>query len=147
MTTEGVRGDFVETDITLFAQTAGATLVTLMTTDVWQRVSERVTRLWRRTQPARAETFTAELEADRAEVLAAVEAGDEESLGELRAQWQGRIRRLLMAQPSVLEELRLLLDEFSPPSEAAPAVPTQYASASGQARVYQAGHDQHISER
>jgi hypothetical protein len=147
MTTEGVVRESVEPELTFFAQSAGTTLVTLMTTDVWQRVSERLTQLWHGIQPQRAETVAAELEADRADVLTAVDSGDEATLDELRAQWQGRLRRLLVAEPGAREELRRLLDEFSPPQATdAPGV-AQHASASGQARIYQAGRDQHIAER
>jgi hypothetical protein len=137
----------METELTLLAQNAGTTLVTLMATDAWQRMNEGITQLWRRIQPQRAETIAAELAADREEALAAVEAGDEETLHELRAQWQGRLRRFLVAQPSALEDVRCLLDEFTPPGAPAAGNIVQRASASGRARIYQAGRDQYITER
>jgi hypothetical protein len=79
-------------------------------------------------------------------VLAAVAADDQETLDELRLQWQGTVRRLLVARPTAAEELRALLDRLDPGGSAAQQV-TQHATASGQARVYQAGRDQHIAER
>ncbi|GGS16586.1 hypothetical protein GCM10010269_64640 [Streptomyces humidus] len=136
----------MESEVTLLAQSAGATLVTLMATDAWHRVRDGITQLWRRTQPERAETVTAELEATHEDVLAAAAAGDRETLDELRLQWQGSVRRLLVARPAAVEELRALLDRLDPGGSAARQI-SQHATASGQARVYQAGRDQHIAER
>lgn len=118
-----------------------------MATDAWQAAREGITRLWRRVQPDRAETLIGELAVDREDVLAARAADDEEALGELRAQWQGRFRRLLAAHPEAAGELRRLLDELAPADGAARPSISQQATASGQSRVYQAGRDQHITER
>ncbi|ELP64852.1 hypothetical protein STRTUCAR8_03302 [Streptomyces turgidiscabies Car8] len=90
--------------------------------------------------------MAAELEAGREDALAAMVANDQETLDELRLQWQGLLRRLIVARPTAAEELRRLLDEVDPDGAAARHV-TQHATASGQARVYQAGRDQHITER
>ncbi|MDQ0683404.1 hypothetical protein QFZ56_002367 [Streptomyces achromogenes] len=136
----------MDSEVTLLAQSAGATLVTLMATDAWHRVRDGIAQLWRRTQPERAETVTAELEATHEDVLAAAAAGDQETLDELRLQWQGSVRRLLVARPAAVEELRALLDRLDPDGSAARQI-SQHATASGQARVYQAGRDQHIAER
>lgn len=136
----------MDPETALLAQSAGVTLVTLMTTDAWVRTREGITQLWRRMQPHRAEAVAAELEATREDALAADEAGDQETLGELHLEWQGRLRRLLAARPGAAAELRGLLDELEPRSATGPAV-TQHADASGRARIYQAGRDQHITER
>jgi hypothetical protein len=137
----------VEPDFTPFAHGAGTTLVALMTTEAWQHLRERFTQLWHRFQPHRAGTLAVELAADQEEAMAAARAGDEATLDELRAQWRGRLRRLLVAEPSAYPALRSLLDEFAPPD--APGAPhiVQHASATGHARVYQAGRDQHSTER
>lgn len=136
----------MDPEAALLAQSAGVTLVTLMTTDAWSRTREGITQLWRRTQPHRAEAVLAELDATREDALAAGEADDQETLGELHLEWQGRIRRLLAAQPDAAVELRGLLDELDPTGPTGPAI-TQNASASGQARIYQAGRDQHNAQR
>ncbi|MFC5955442.1 hypothetical protein ACFP51_13370 [Streptomyces pratens] len=136
----------MDPETALPAQSAGVTLVTLMTTDAWNRTREGVTRLWHRTQPHRAETVAAELAATREDALAAGEADDQETLGELHTEWQGRLRRLLAARPGAAAELRGLLEELDPGGATGPAV-TQYASASGHARIYQAGRDQHNAQR
>lgn len=141
-----VRGRAVDPEITLLAQGAGTTLVTLMATDAWQATRDGITRLWGRVQPHRADTVAAELEAGQAEVLAAVAVDDQETLSELRTEWQGRIRRLLVARPDAAAELRGLLDELAPAEQSATPAVTQHATASGHGRVYQAGRDQHITE-
>ncbi|MFI5758127.1 hypothetical protein [Streptomyces sp. NPDC051569] len=137
----------MDPEITSLAQSGGATLVALMATDAWQAARERLVHLWRRTQPHRAESVAAELDAGQAEVLAASLADDQEVLSEVRAEWQARLRRLLVARPDAAAELRRLLDEITPPISTADPAITQRASASGHARVYQAGRDQHITER
>ncbi|MFE7129420.1 hypothetical protein ACFVIM_00990 [Streptomyces sp. NPDC057638] len=136
----------MDAEVALLAQSAGTTLVALMATDAWQHMREGITRLWRRTQPERADTIAAELEAGRDDVLAAVASGDHEDLEELRLQWQGSVRRLLVERPDAVEELRALLDRLDPGGSAARRI-TQHATVSGRGRVYQAGRDQHITER
>ncbi|MFL4950808.1 hypothetical protein ACJ6WE_26480 [Streptomyces sp. MMS24-I31] len=136
----------MDPETALLAQSAGVTLVTLMTTDAWHRTRDGITQLWRRMQPHRAEAVAAELEATREDALAAGEADDQETLSELHLEWQGRLRRLLAAQPGAAAELRILLGELEPQGATGPAI-TQHASASGQARIYQAGRDQHNAER
>ncbi|MFF5568180.1 hypothetical protein ACFY7Z_25170 [Streptomyces sp. NPDC012623] len=137
----------MDSEIISLAQGGGATLVALMVTDAWQAAREGFVQLWRRTQPQRAEAVAAELDAGRAEVMAAAAVDDQEVLNEVRVEWQGRLRRLLVAQPAAAAELRRLLDEIAPPRPAADPAPVQRATASGHARVYQAGRDQHITER
>lgn len=136
----------MDAEVALLAQSAGTTLVALMATDAWQHMRDGITRLWRRTQPERADTVAAELEAGREDVLAAIATDDQETLDELRLQWQGSVRRLLVAQPAAVEELRALLDQLDPDGSVARQI-TQHATASGQGRVYQAGRDQRITER
>ncbi|MGC5000047.1 hypothetical protein [Streptomyces sp. DT195] len=137
----------MDLEISSLAQSGGATLVTLMATDAWQTAREGFVQLWRRMQPQRAEAVAAELDVGYAEVLAAAVADDQEVLSEVRAEWQGRLRRLLVAQPEAAAELRRLLDEIDPSASAVDAAVTQRATASGHARIYQAGRDQHITER
>ncbi|KUO13098.1 hypothetical protein [Streptomyces sp. DSM 15324] len=136
----------MDPEVAALAQSAGVTLVTLMATDAWQHARDGIMRLWRRAQPESAESVAAELEAGREDVLAAVVVDDQETLDELRLQWQGMVRRLLVARPAAVEELRGLLDQLDPDGATARQI-SQHATASGQARVYQAGRDQHIAER
>ncbi|MFC9702808.1 MULTISPECIES: hypothetical protein [Streptomyces] len=135
----------MDAELAVLAGTAGTTLVTLLTTEAWQRVSDGITSLWRRAEPERAEVISAELEVTRTDLLAAQAGGDLETGGELGAEWQGRIRRLLVTHPEEAAALRAILDELRPTPDV-PSV-TQHATASGHARVYQAGRDQHIDQR
>ncbi|MYS22519.1 hypothetical protein GA0115240_142182 [Streptomyces sp. DvalAA-14] len=137
----------MDPEITSLAQGGGATLVTLMATDAWQAAREGFVQLWRRMQPNRAEAISAELDAGHAEVAAAVVVDDQGVLSEVRAEWQGRLRRLLVGRPEAVAELRRLLDEIAPLALAGVPAVTQRAIASGHARIYQAGRDQHITEQ
>ncbi|MFI2200668.1 hypothetical protein ACH47Z_07780 [Streptomyces sp. NPDC020192] len=136
----------MDPETAVLAGTAGTTLVTLLTTEVWQRARDGIASLWRRAEPGRAEAISAELDVTRGDLLAAQAGGDLESRSELGTEWQGRIRRLLAAHPEETEALRALLNELAPYTPADSSV-TQHATASGHARVYQAGRDQNFGHR
>ncbi|MFD8871247.1 hypothetical protein ACFV1F_44100 [Streptomyces sp. NPDC059590] len=144
----------MEPQIADLARTAGSTVVALMATDAWQRARERIVALWHRAQPDRADGIDGELETTRDDLLAARDAEDsedEETRRELSEEWAGRMRRFLVAHPEVVEELRRVLDELSPAlpgnDQAMNTTIHMRAEASGSGRVYQAGRDQHITER
>jgi hypothetical protein len=136
-------------EIAELARTAGTTVVALMAGQAWESARDGVVALWQRFQPARAEAVGGELEATRDDLLRARESGDTDTEGELAAEWQARVRRLLLAQPEVADELRRILSELSPQFlEQRPTVDVRLrAEVSGSGRVYQAGRDQHITER
>ncbi|WP_328328180.1 MULTISPECIES: hypothetical protein [unclassified Streptomyces] len=133
----------MDPEIAALAGTAGTTLVTLLTTDTWPSIRDGLVSLWQRARPDRAPHIADELNVTRAELLSAQAVGDREVEAEVRAEWQGRIRRLVAAHPELVEELRALVAELAPDDAVAPAV-TQHATASGRARVYQAGRDMRI---
>ncbi|WNI18143.1 hypothetical protein [Actinacidiphila sp. ITFR-21] len=137
----------MEPEIAALAASASTTLVTLLATEVWQRVREGAVALWSRASPERAEAVGAELDVSRADLLAARAAGDMESERELHAEWQGRLRRLMAAEPTAVEDLLRFMNELGSlaPAPSAPRIQLR-ASASGHGRVYQAGRDQHITE-
>ncbi|MER7485962.1 hypothetical protein ABTY20_08660 [Streptomyces sp. NPDC126497] len=139
----------MDPEIAALAGTAGTTVVALMATNAWEAARDGMVALWRRFQPARAEGIGEELEAGRADLLLARRAGDTGSEAGLTAEWQGRVRRFLLAQPEAADELRRILDELSPsvPEDPGPGQIRLQARASGSARIYQAGRDQHITER
>lgn len=136
----------VDPEIAALAGTAGTTLVTLLTTEGWERAKDAIASLWRRPQPERVDSIEAELRTTREELLAAQASGDPATEAELRVEWQGRIRRLLVAHPAMAEELRSALAQLAPDAQLGASV-TQRASASGEARVYQAGRDLHYGQR
>lgn len=140
----------MDSEFTSLARSAGGTVVTLVASDAWQAAREGIVRLWRRFQPDRAETVAAELDVSRDDILAVLDAAaadDERTTDEIRAEWQGRFRRLLVAHPEAAGELRRLLAELAPRDAATVVTVDQRATASDSARVYQAGRDQHITER
>ncbi|MFJ9824355.1 hypothetical protein ACIRSU_08255 [Streptomyces sp. NPDC101160] len=135
----------MDPEIATLAGTAGTTLVTLLATDAWQSIRDGIAGLWQRVRPERAPAVLDELESSREELLRARDTGDRETEAEVRAEWQGRIRRLLAAHPELVEELRTLLADNAPDAPAAPQV-TQHATASGNARIYQAGRDMRLEQ-
>jgi hypothetical protein len=135
----------VDPELASLTQNAGTTVVALMATEAWQAARSHVLDLWRRVQPGRAEATAAQLDACQEDALTAVPADDRQTLDELRAQWQGLFRRLLVAHPEAAGELRALLDALQPQGSPLPPATAQTATASGRARIYQAGRDQHIT--
>ncbi|MGW1204525.1 hypothetical protein [Streptomyces cyaneofuscatus] len=129
-------------ELAALAQSAGVTLVGLMATDAWERTRDGVVALWQRARPERADAVATELGNIREDLTSDVTAE-----GELAAEWQGRIRRLLIDRPEVAVELQRLLDELTPGTGPAAAPVSQNATASGHSRVYQAGRDLHITDR
>ncbi|WP_422733080.1 hypothetical protein ACN26Y_18005 [Micromonospora sp. WMMD558] len=143
----------MDAELLALANTAGATVVTLLATDAWETAKSAVGSLWQRVHPERAEAVQAELVEARAEVVAARAAGHDEVEPELVREWQRRLRRLLAADPSVAAELLRLLDEEL--TQALPVTGQAWtgdvamrAEASGHGRVYQVGQGAlHVNER
>ncbi|MFF2964660.1 hypothetical protein ACFVT1_38590 [Streptomyces sp. NPDC057963] len=68
-----------------------------MATEAWQAARDGVLELWRRVQPGRADAAAAQLDVSHQDVLAAGVADDHQTLSELRAQWAGLFRRLILS--------------------------------------------------
>ncbi|MFI6703338.1 hypothetical protein ACIBJC_31065 [Streptomyces sp. NPDC050509] len=95
--------------------TAGATaLVQQMATDGWTAARDRVAGFLVARGWGSAESVGADLEATRAELTAAQREDDTEAVDDLHAEWRGRLRRTLRADPEAAAELRALLDELNP---------------------------------
>jgi hypothetical protein len=137
----------VDADLAGLWAVAATTLVTLMTTDTWEQVKGRFVALWRRRQPGQAEAVEADLEASRAEAMAARRDGDRQVQAELAAEWQSRLRRLAGTDQELQGELRRLVEDLRPLLPGGlPAGPVvMQAKASGSSRIYQAGHDQTVT--
>lgn len=131
--------------------TAAATaLVSSMATDAWQQVRATAVALWQRALPESSSAVDAELAQVREEVVAARDGDDQQAEADLAQEWGLRLTRLLRQAPELTEELgRLLDDEWLPLLGAVDRERTagirMTAHASGQARIYQAGRDQHIT--
>ncbi|MEV4365298.1 hypothetical protein ACWEPL_30035 [Nonomuraea sp. NPDC004186] len=131
---------------------AGTALVTAMATDAWQQARAGAVALWRRFRPDQADAVEIELAEVRTQVLAARCDGDDDTERALAGSWQVRLAQLLRADPALAEELRRVLDEDLTPvlpqaEQEQIASIVMKATASGHGRVYQAGRDQHITDR
>ncbi|MFF2658689.1 hypothetical protein ACFVUH_15105 [Kitasatospora sp. NPDC058032] len=100
----------MEAEIAQLVTTGATTVVGLMATEAWTQVRSRLAGLLGRGRDA--EEVSAELEEIRVEVVRA--DGDEELVGDQTAELRNRIRRLLRQDPQAAEELRTLLEEFTP---------------------------------
>ncbi|MFF3375317.1 hypothetical protein ACFYXF_20505 [Streptomyces sp. NPDC002680] len=144
------------------AVAVGTALVGAMATDSWEQAKRALVALWRRVRPeAEADTVGAEFGQARTRLLAALEGGAPGAaapgvtspvVSALETDWQFRLHLLLREHPDLAGELRRVLD-----AELTPLLPegdgtrggtvVMKAQASGSGRVYQAGRDQHITER
>ncbi|HLK00611.1 MAG TPA: hypothetical protein VKU39_11980 [Streptosporangiaceae bacterium] len=131
------------------ASAAASQVVTLLTTDAWERIRSALTSWWRHGRPDQADAIGADLARARDQmVTAADENGQTAQL--LRAEWQSRIWRLLEADPELAGPLRALLADASANagvSISAQSTVTMRARVTGGGSVYQAGRDQTINTR
>ncbi|MEV1078114.1 hypothetical protein AB0I98_07655 [Streptomyces sp. NPDC050211] len=110
----------MEAELAALAASGATTVVTLMVSDAWEQMRERVARLF-----AGGDEGTSadeELRASRDELLVARAAGDEDAVADVEEEWRLRLRRVLRADPSAARELRELLDECDPQRSHAPSV-------------------------
>jgi hypothetical protein len=139
----------MDPELAILTSTAATTVVQLLATAAWEQATSAVAGLWRRVHPERAQTVQAELEDSRTEVLAARQVGDEQVEQDLVGEWQGRLRRLVAADPQLVDELRRVvtqlrsaLAETDPPQV---TTITMHATTFGTSRVNQAGRDLHVT--
>jgi hypothetical protein len=139
----------VDPELAALTSTAATTVVKLLASAVWERATTAVVGFWRRVHPERAQTVAAELAEGRAEVLVARQAGDEQAEQALVTEWHNRLRRLVDADPQVVDELARVVAELRSALGNAD-VPqgttiTMQATAFGNSRVNQAGRDLHVT--
>jgi hypothetical protein len=139
----------MDSELMALTSTAATTVVQLLATAAWEQAMSAVGALWRRVHPQRAETVQAELEDSRAEVLAARQVGDEQVEQALVGEWQGRLRRLVAADPQLVDDLRRVVTELhlalADADSPQGATITMQAMAFGSSRVNQAGRDLHVT--
>ncbi len=90
------------------AGTGATTIVGLMATEAWDQARQRVLRLF--TRGGDESALDGELTASRAALVAA----PEEETDDVTASVRLRLRRLIAQNPEAAEELRLLIEEFTP---------------------------------
>jgi hypothetical protein len=139
----------MDPELTALTSTAATTVVQLLATATWEQAKSAVGGLWRRVHPERAETVQAELEETRAEVLAARQVGDEQVEQVLAKEWQGRLRRLVTADPHLVDDLRHVVTQLgsalADTNLPQGTVISMQATTFGNGRVNQAGRDLHIT--
>ncbi len=108
------------------AKSAGSTLVSVLASSAWETARSAVAGLWRRVHPDRVEAVEGELLEAREELVGASDADRAAVEQDVTTDWQRRFRRLLAADPTIVVELRRILDE-----ELAPAAGTVSAQAGG----------------
>jgi hypothetical protein len=140
----------VSPEVVALAQSAATTIVRLLATDTWKQTKVAVAQFWQRVHPKRATDIEEEIAETRADLLAARETGDEHAEQDLVTAWQVRLRQLLTRNPEAAAVLADLLEHVLDPALAAarqsgPGVVTMQAHASGNAQVFQAGRNQHLS--
>jgi hypothetical protein len=144
------RGGRVDPELAALASEAASTVVKALTTTAWEQAKKAIGSLWRRAHPNRAETIEDEVTEAHEQLVAAQQAGDDQSEQDLVIEWQSRLRRLLAADPSLADELRQWVEglraALPDAGKAEIGRLEMHARASGQGRVYQAGRDQHITE-
>jgi hypothetical protein len=122
--------------------TSANSLVSLMTSEVWEQVKTGVAALFRRGRRTDGVSIEDELDESAHELRASLENGDQETQEELCQQWRGKLRRLIREEPELVAELQSLLNEWSSlgadKGNAAPAI-YQTAIARDSGRVYQQG--------
>jgi dsDNA-specific endonuclease/ATPase MutS2 len=122
--------------------TSANSLVSLMTSEVWEQVKSGVAALFRRGRRAEYIAIEEELDESARELRVSLENGDQETQEELRQQWRGKLRRLIREEPELFAELRSLLNEWSSLETTkgnATHIIHQTATARDGGRIYQQG--------
>ncbi|MFF1375308.1 hypothetical protein [Streptomyces sp. NPDC058308] len=134
----------MDAELTALAAAGATALVQQMVTDGWTQARGRIAGFFSRGRGGAEDVLAGELEEARAELVAARDAGDEDTADEVRTEWRSRLRRRLAADPAAAAELRALLDELAPgsASDAQPGSVTYNNTINGgtyHATVIQAG--------
>ena len=134
------------------ALAAGTALIGAMATDGWEQARTAVVALWRRVRPEEADAVRSELEAVRAQAVAAVDQVDDDALRALAGVWHLRLQGLLAECPGFESALRqLVADDLAQALPVEEPIRTRKvllkAEAHDNARVFMAARDQHITEK
>jgi hypothetical protein len=142
-----------ENELAELTATAAATLVRALVSDGWELARSSMAALWKRAHPERATMIEAELAETREVALDARRSADPDAEEQLITEWQSRLRRLVVADPALAEDLRRLLTQWlrseseGEDGERGPRVHVeQHVRASDHSRVVIAGRDAHVRE-
>ena len=102
----------MEAELAMLVGTGATTVVGLMVTDTWDQVKQRLMGLFNRDDETAA--VDRELNESRNALIAASGTPDEEGLTtDITALVRLRLRRLLEQDPDAVNEIRLLIEEFT----------------------------------
>ncbi|MGH3808810.1 MAG: hypothetical protein ACRDRU_19715 [Pseudonocardiaceae bacterium] len=142
-------GGGMDPELTALTAMAATTVVQLLATTAWEQAKNAVGELWRRVHPDRAETVQAELEETRLELLTARQVENEQVEQALVGEWEGRLRRLMVADPQAVDDLRRIVAQLRSVLAVTDlqrgSVITMQATVFGHSRVNQAGRDLHVT--
>ena len=130
----------MDSELQKIAAAAAAALVGSMATDGWRKAKDVFAAVCGRNRPEAVQDVSAELEADQQRVLIARRTGDERAEEDVRAHWDGRLRRLVEQRPDAVAELATLLHLPA----LARSEPMFHTHAQDNAQVYNAGGDMHF---
>ena len=130
-------------ELAALAGSAATTIVTLLATDAWGEVKEKIGGLWRRFRPELADAAEQELDRTHAEIATA----DQTVALAITREWESRLLRLLAADADAAAELSRILAKLSQSCSAQRrGAVRQTAKASGHSTVIQVGGDAAIGE-
>lgn len=130
-------------ELATLAGSAATTIVTLLATDGWGEVKDRIGGLWRRFRPDQADTTVQDLDRAHTEIAAA----DEVVTLAITREWESRLLRLLAAEAGAAAELTQVLAELRRSCSAQRRGDVrQTAKASGRSTVIQVGGDATLGE-
>ncbi|MBV9448051.1 MAG: hypothetical protein JO345_19380 [Streptosporangiaceae bacterium] len=129
----------MDAELAALASTAATTIVTLLTTDAWDQVKQKVTMLWHRFMPDQADALETGLARDRLEIQAA----DATMARAITLDWESRLLRLLSADATAADALRHIVAELSqlPGVQQVHGAISQHAEANHNSTVIQVAGD------
>ncbi|MEV7400466.1 hypothetical protein AB0N93_08675 [Streptomyces sp. NPDC091267] len=103
----------MEAELMALAASGATAFVQQMATASWAQARDRIALFFSRRGDGEGVVIEGELETSRGELTAAMEAGDNQTVSDVEAEWRTRLRRTLMANPTAASELQSVLDELA----------------------------------
>jgi hypothetical protein len=129
----------MDSEVLALASTGGATLISLMASDLWVQAKSAFARVLGHQDSQLIASLENELDATRQELLSAQAAGETTVEDELVTEWGGRMARALNNNSVAQEELRALLTGLGNLSSDGNTKIMLQAKAKGNSRVFQQG--------
>jgi hypothetical protein len=103
----------LDSELASLASTASSTLLTLLTTDIWEQAKARFIRFWSRTRPLTEKIIEKDLDNTRTALTASEGAGYDTLAKILVAQWASRIEELLAEHGEAEADVLALIADFN----------------------------------